>query len=447
MKLSIDQTRAAFQDPLASFVKNSCLFILLTLLSGNAFAQQELQVHHINIENGDATMIGIYDIPSHRYISKTLIDGGMSKPGDLLLPYLHKVAGADTSGTHFNYIILTHYHTDHYNGLLAMKTGELTADSLVDPGGYDFQRYFPNQPALQQLTAAHPDVMLIPKNWTNMLSAAMALQPAAIRGHSQLMVSFTNNEQSGIGHQLVLGKIGDLPVTLECVAGWGNTRTGRANAINPMPGDSSENNFTLSFLLRCGEFRYFIGGDLAGVTNSQYIDQEEPLSGYFAIAVPLAHPISGQGNLTGHICGFKADHHGSKTSNVATFMQAMTPSIVVTSAGNKKGWHLPNELFLTRLVDVHAASETTGNPGRGLYFTNLYDWGTGMNSLTKAKNLFAGKPGISFDYGNNNGHKAGYVIRVKPGNLRTESDFEVDRVDISQTPLFSLLASYRCHHQ
>ena len=101
-----------------------------------AFGQQELQIHHINIEDGDATMIGIYDNGTHHYTAKILIDGGKSAPAKYLLPYLSKIAD-----THFNYIILTHYHDDHYNGLAALGTGQLSVDSLVDPGGYDFAHY------------------------------------------------------------------------------------------------------------------------------------------------------------------------------------------------------------------------------------------------------------------------------------------------------------------
>src|ERR1700739_4279019 len=91
--------------------------LILSLLFGcEALAQQELQIHHINIENGDATMIAVYDNGAHQYISKILIDGGQTAASQLLLPYLKKITGGSSEGMHFNYIILTHYHNDHYTG-------------------------------------------------------------------------------------------------------------------------------------------------------------------------------------------------------------------------------------------------------------------------------------------------------------------------------------------
>jgi hypothetical protein len=49
--------------------------------------------------------------------------------------------------------------------------------------------------------------------------------------------------------------------------------TTRATKPNPNPQRSNANNFTLAFILSCGEFRYFIGGDLGG-SGGTYIDQE-----------------------------------------------------------------------------------------------------------------------------------------------------------------------------
>jgi hypothetical protein len=47
--------------------------------------------------------------------------------------------------------------------------------------------------------------------------------------------------------------------------------TTRATKPNPNPQRSNANNFTLAFILSCGEFRYFIGGDLGG-SGGTYID-------------------------------------------------------------------------------------------------------------------------------------------------------------------------------
>ena len=81
-----------------------------------------------------------------KYTAKILIDGSQLSTDAKLLPYLRKMIGSDEESLHFNYIILTHYHNDHYNGLLGIKDGKITADSIVDPGGYRVSSIF-NHPA------------------------------------------------------------------------------------------------------------------------------------------------------------------------------------------------------------------------------------------------------------------------------------------------------------
>lgn len=106
------------------------MFILIEV---SIYGQQELHIHHINIENGDATLVGIFDITQQKYSSKILIDGGQLSAEKMLLPYIHKMIGDDGESVHFNYVILTHYHNDHYTGLMALKNGRITADSIIDP--------------------------------------------------------------------------------------------------------------------------------------------------------------------------------------------------------------------------------------------------------------------------------------------------------------------------
>jgi|GEM_PF-6085564 len=71
-------------------MKKALLFSLLVPLTKIVSAQQELQIHHINIENGDATMIGVYRLRDKSYTTKVLIDGGQSAAGLLLLSYLQR---------------------------------------------------------------------------------------------------------------------------------------------------------------------------------------------------------------------------------------------------------------------------------------------------------------------------------------------------------------------
>jgi hypothetical protein len=265
-------------------MKKLLLFLLAFWFFSAAFAQDELHIHHINVEDGDATMIGIYDVAAHHYKSAILIDGGASNPNDLLLPYLKNVM----SGTpHFSYVVLTHYHKDHYNGLLALKDGRLTADSLIDPGGYD--------------TLDAPTAMTVATPWLNAVKTATA--QGFVKGHARNFISFGTSAQTCIGHKFTIGTAGGLPVILECVAGWGNTLNGQGITPDPKPQKTNANDFTLAFILTCGEFRYFIGGDLGGKSESEYIDQETPLITDLAKEFPVAWSYNHTTSAAGHICG------------------------------------------------------------------------------------------------------------------------------------------------
>jgi beta-lactamase superfamily II metal-dependent hydrolase len=432
------------------FARSLAIMVLGVFIFASAMAQQELHIHHINVENGEATMIGIFDTGTQKYISKTLIDGGMSANTRYLVPYIKKTGNNGPDAIHFNYVILTHYHSDHYNGLNALKTAAITADSLVDPGGYDFHQYFLNQPRLAHANEQPYTSMEVVHQWTDMIRQANAHH--AIKGRSEILVSYGTTAKTSLGHKLTLGKIENLPVTLECVAGWGNSLSANGIKPNPMPADTNANYFSLAFILQCGQFRYFIGGDLGGHTDTEYIDQETALTPCFQKEFPLAHSYGGTLTASGHICGFKANHHGSNNSNTDNFMDTFKPAIVVTSAGDKKGWFLPQVGYLNKLRQVQPLSVWTqhqaGTYNRGVYFTNLQDWNTSHLSLSTAKTLFQNQADISFDYGNDApGHKASYLIRVKAEGLGSQSVFEVDRVDFSQPQPYTKLAQYFCHKQ
>lgn len=428
-------------------MKRTTLFLMAITVQLVTWAQKELHIHHINIENGDATLIGIYDVAIKKYTSKILIDGGQSSPDQLLLPYIKKMVGSDKGSTHFDYLILTHYHTDHYNGLLSLKTGKITADSIIDPGGYRVDSVFKAGPH----SFIRPENLTLATPWLNALSVASHHTPVPfVKGRSEMFLTFGTTPLTGIGNKFTIGEIGTNNVELQCVAGWGNTLSDNGIETDPNPSLRNPNDYTLAFILSCGEFRYFIGGDLGGQNTSEYIDQETPLTKYLDVAYPLSVSADGNTREKGHICGFKANHHGSNNSNDSAFIDGMHSAITVTSAGNQKTWHLPNPQYLKRLAAVKPLSSSSLNPrgtfNRGVYFTNLYNF-TGFPSRTRANTLFKSKPGISYDYGNNTATaKGGYLIKVTDENgLSSKSEFEVGRVDISKKVPYTKLAFFFCH--
>lgn len=55
-------------------MKQLVIFLGLLCSFGSIQAQEELHIHHINVEDGDATMIGIYNTGTGTYKSNILID-------------------------------------------------------------------------------------------------------------------------------------------------------------------------------------------------------------------------------------------------------------------------------------------------------------------------------------------------------------------------------------
>jgi beta-lactamase superfamily II metal-dependent hydrolase len=411
-------------------------------------AQQELHIHHINIENGDATLIGIYDVAQHSYTSKILIDGGQIDAKLMLLPYIKKMIGTDAAASHFDYVILTHYHDDHYTGLLALKDGRLTADSIIDPGGYKVATYFKHSAT----AGTKPDSLKIAKAWLTMLKVATHKVPEPfIKGRSKILLRFDATASTSIGKKIIIGKVGNNDVELLCIAGWGNTLSaGGQIKKNPGPKKSNANNYTLVFVLSCGEFRYFIGGDMGG-SGAAYIDQETTVTQFFHDAYPVSVSVSGGETIAGHVCGFKANHHGSKASNTPAFMGGMRPAITITSGGDNKSWHLPNPEYIKCLANVIPLTTSNNSDdsifNRGVYFTNLYDFSTSFTSLKTANTKFKAKAGISYSYGNiPNTPKCSYLIKVTDETaLQDKSVFEAGRVDITQAAPYTRLAYFFCH--
>lgn len=187
---------------------------------------QELQIHHINVGQGDATLI---ISPAGK---KLLIDAGNTGKGsNVVVPYLNSLGI-----TYLDFIVCSHYHADHLGGLDEV-INTFTASKI----GVIYDR---GSNAPLPTTAA----------FNEYVAAANA---------------------TGKRYKIQLGQIIDLGggVTMKCVATDGYViNYGRVpNAT------SSENNLSIGWLLNYNSFQYFTGGDLGG-ESTYYADNETPLA-------------------------------------------------------------------------------------------------------------------------------------------------------------------------
>ncbi|GJM32297.1 MAG: hypothetical protein DHS20C18_12980 [Saprospiraceae bacterium] len=399
-----------------------------------------VEIHHVNVNDGDATIIRIKF--SDNTEKKILLDGGKPQPGNFLVPYINSVF----PNSKFDYIILSHYHNDHYNGLFAIGDGSITGDYYIDLGGYSMRGYTKDA----YLKLIQPKDTICP--WTdrdgifdsstfesfleglgsavnkNRITryAAMSKPTDEISDLINVIIPLGTYTNSGVTY----------PIQLRCVGAWGFTLGAGGVAVDNWNKGASKNDPTLAFVLECGAFRYFLGGDMGGQASGSYIDQETTLiQGFQAIYTgsKTYFPKGADPTTNGHICGFKANHHGSAHSNNAAFLGGMKPAVCITSVGDFTSWHLPSIDFLNRLNATTSLTDSIVlpfNTRQGFFFTNLYNFPTkGVYPRTKGNTLFDTRANTAYDYNGKTIPIKGFVVRVAINDdLATKSLFTVSRV-------------------
>ncbi len=202
------------------------LVVILEFLFTFAVFAQQLEIHHINVGQADATLI-----KSPTGIT-VLIDGGNTGNGtNIIQPYL-----ASLGITYLNYVICSHYHADHIGGLdeVINGMGASKIGSVYDRG----------RDAPLPTTVAFTDYE-------------------------------TAANSTGRRYKVALGQVLDLGggLTMKCVA-----TDGEVINFGPVPNaTNSENDLSVGWLVNYLSFQYFTGGDLGG--NSTYsADNETPLA-------------------------------------------------------------------------------------------------------------------------------------------------------------------------
>lgn len=90
-------------------------------------AQDSLQIHHIDVDQGDATLVVA---PNGRTL---LIDSGLSSHGDTVVRFLQQ-RGIDTLAA----FLATHYDRDHYGGIPDVVKAGVVVEAWYDRGEKEF---------------------------------------------------------------------------------------------------------------------------------------------------------------------------------------------------------------------------------------------------------------------------------------------------------------------
>ncbi len=257
------------------------LGLLLTLCCA-ALVGQELQIHYINVQQGQSTLIVGPDGTTILY------DGGYETKGTTeLVPYLQSLG---ITGS-LDYIIASHQDTDHFVGLTETMNAGYSA-SVVYYNGSDKTNTY--------------------------VSAFFSAAAAACPG-------------------------GAVPLPLGTVIPLGYGATATCVAVNgsvigsgAVPGGTdNENDRAVCLLIQYGEFDYLVTGDIGGGAddyactgrNTSQVNIESPL--VMSLMPAGAHPLLSEYGLEiAHIA-----HHGSESSGNADYMNILTPRLACISVG------------------------------------------------------------------------------------------------------------------
>jgi len=244
-----------------------------------------LEIYFIDVEGGQATL---FVTPENKSL---LIDTGWPADSTGSSKSAERIAAAARQAglKKIDYVLITHYHTDHVGGVPALLA-RIPVGTFIDHG--------PNRESDDAITQ----------------QGFEAYQKALASGPHDHIVAWPGDKLylSGIGSTVISGD-GNLIAKPLLTAGEQNADCANAPSI---PADQTENARSLGVLFTFGKLRILDLGDLTS-------DKE----------LQLVCPI----NKLGKIDIYIVSHHGWSQSNSAPFVHAIAPRVAIMDNGAKKG--------------------------------------------------------------------------------------------------------------
>ncbi len=264
---------------------SASIFILgLWFVAPSTALAQNLEVHVVNVDQGLSVFVRS---PTGM---RVLIDAGNPGDGTLLVkPYLQSI-GVTT----LDYSYMTHWHTDHFGGLIDLFNS-----------GY------------KPLTAAYD------RGDTNKPSNSFVTSySTAVAGKRQIAT---------LGQTLDIGG----GATIEVLAING---TWPGGSVNPTTSSQEENSRSLALVIRYADFDCYVGGDCTANGDGSTSNVEGPASA-----------------VIGQVEVAIASHHGSSTGSTNEVVGNLSPAMVIQSAGFDNSYGHPTKTVTNRWNSAAAA--------------------------------------------------------------------------------------------
>jgi len=323
----------------------------------------DLEIHIFEVGQADSMLI-VGPAPERRSL---LVDAGepivgKAVNGRRIYARLTDILGEASP----DYALATHFHKDHMGappgepcvghapgqkptglfGLLAQRYGAFSIGTLFDPGEGD-ETYIPVN------NKAHCAVIEGAGDW----------QAAGIIGERRTPALGDGEIDLGAG------------VSLEIVAVSGRVANGDAGLMDQLAAEdsdlysesmpASENDRSIAFVLRAGDFEFFSGGDLTGSPigreDERYSVRRYP-GGRGAIYTNVeSHLVEHWRNEARdmQVEVYRANHHGSGHSSNGDLASALKPRVVVYSSGERNGYGHPEESVVAQFCDSGATQYVT----------------------------------------------------------------------------------------
>ena len=255
------------------------LALAMTGAMGAQSARPTLDIYFIDVEGGQSTLVVT---PAGESM---LIDAGYAGFANRD-PNRIMAAARDAGVTRLDYLVLTHFHSDHAGGVPEVMK-RLPVKTLVDYGEptettpFAAEPFAAYKPVREGMTVIHPapgDRLPLTGIDVDVLSArgSMATKPLAGAGQA-------NPACAG------LGKLADPP---------------------------TENPRSIGIRMKFGRFTFLDLGDLPGKNLA-------------ALACPT--------NIIGHVDLYLVPHHGNDDSAIPAVLAAVTPRVAILNNGKFKG--------------------------------------------------------------------------------------------------------------
>jgi beta-lactamase superfamily II metal-dependent hydrolase len=258
-------------------MRNLVLILTLAALLPAARAAKTLDFYFVDVEGGQATLIVT---PSNQSV---LVDAGW--PGFSGRDADRIRAAAKAAGIkQIDYLVMTHYHTDHAGGILPLAE-RMPVKTFVDHG--------PNNE-----TGRNADEL----NSTYGKAVAMGKHLVVKPGDKIPLKNVDMTVLTANGERISSALPG---------GGQPNPLCGKE-----FPEDKTENARSLGTLITFGKFKMINLGDLTSRKEAELVCPE---------------------NRIGTVDLYLTTHHGTNTSNAETIVHALKPRVAIMNNGAKKG--------------------------------------------------------------------------------------------------------------